>query len=105
MNFERIGSAHERVLSVIYDYLVDLEKPARPCYKIGRFELLSYSRWAADELICRIIDNSASHPIIILEDFVCEMWKYSQTGRANSYIFEIAQSVGEDILDVYRAME
>lgn len=104
MNFERIGSAHERALSVIYDYLVDLEKPTRPQYGKSRFELLSYSRWAADELICRIIDNGASHPIVILEDFVCEMWRYSQTGKENAYIFEIAQGVGEDILDVFRAM-
>lgn len=102
MDFEKMGSSREIALSIIYDYLVDLEKPCRHRYSVGRFEWLSYSRWAADELIFRIID-STSHPICILEDFICEMYRYSKIGGKYHYIFSIAQDVADNILDTYRA--
>lgn len=95
----------ERALLVIYDYIADIDKPVRPRYGVGRFEQVSYARWAADEIIWRIVDNQSTHPIIILEDFVCEMWRYSQIRNPHYYIFMIALQVGEDILDIYRAME
>lgn len=102
MSFEVTGSSRELALSIIYDYLVDLEKPCRPRYNVGRFEWLSYSRWAAGELIFRIIDSS-SHPICVLEDFICEMYKYSKAGAKHNYIFSIAQNVAENILEMCRA--
>lgn len=102
MYFEKIGSLRDLPLSIIRDYLEDLDKPCRPRYNVGRFEYLSYSRWAAYELMLRIVD-STSHPICILEDFVCEMYRYSKTEGKHSYIFSIAQGVAENILDTYRA--
>ena len=96
---------YEIVLSVIHDYLVDLDKCTRPRFGQTRYEEQSYARWAAYELMFAILDNRDIHPIDVVEKFVCKMVKYSECkSEKKRIIFSIAQHVSEDILDILHAM-
>lgn len=67
------------------------------------FEERAYSRWAAFELIDRIMDHPLDPPDMIIENFIFEMIKLSHNteNREKCRIFSIASDVAEDIIYLF----
>ncbi len=63
------------------------------------YPLLSYSRWAADEIIHELEMNKDIPPLIILEEFRNKMDDYACENLRNSFIFSEAYDVVTIIID------
>lgn len=64
------------------------------------FEKRSYSRWAAYEIIERIMDKPFEMPLCIIENFIFEMAMYACYGEDEhrSFIFQTAVETAEEII-------
>jgi hypothetical protein len=75
------------------------------------FNIRCYSRWAADELICRIADEAAKPPlhisgkarktpVLIINEFINEMDDYSEicNDKRSQLIFCTARDAAIDII-------
>lgn len=64
------------------------------------FEKRSYSRWAAYEIIDRIMDKPFEIPICVIENFIFEMAMYACYGedKHRSFIFQTAVETAEEII-------
>lgn len=66
------------------------------------FEERSYSRWAACEVIQRLMDQPFEQPDTIVEAFIFEMSMYAYVGGlSNRRMFSIARDAAEDILCLF----
>lgn len=79
------------------------------------FQIRSYSRWAVNELIDRLIEEADLYPFYIFErehkepldvirEFVDDMDGYCELSEDNNdsrLIFSVAREVGEDILYLF----
>ena len=63
------------------------------------FETRSYSRWAAYEVLNRVIDHPIDAPLDTIENFVLEMAMYAHYGKNEhrSFIFQIAFETATEI--------
>lgn len=65
------------------------------------FERRSYARWAAFELLNRLMDHPTEDPVTIVEAFMVEMDIYSYTKEDDtkkSFMFSTARDVAENVL-------
>lgn len=64
------------------------------------FEEMTYSRWAAGEILDRIMDRPIDPPEDVVSDFLLRVSLYSQVAKtpAQQRIFSIAEDTAEDIL-------
>lgn len=64
------------------------------------FECKSYSRWAADEILCSIIEHPFYSVADIIEGFIFKMlyFSYIEKGDEKGSRFIIAMNMAEDIL-------
>lgn len=63
------------------------------------FEERSYARWAANEILRRIIDDPFAPPDLIVVEFMCKMSALSFVDETeNGRIFAIARETAENIL-------
>lgn len=96
---------NDYILSVIQEY-VD-ERLKEPGWGMSRdwFKQISYSRWAADEIIKNIRESRYTPPIQVVEDFIRKMDDFSCKNSKTSIIFSVAHDMGENILDFLIAMK
>lgn len=89
-------------ISTIQDYMLDLKEP-KCNWKASRFSQLSYSRWAANEVLIYVTKRKNISPIIAVEEFIAKVDKYSCMNAKHSYPFSIAHDIATDILDIFLA--
>lgn len=89
---------------VIQDYILDLEEP-RCNWRKSRFDQLSYSRWAAKEILRYVKKHRDLKAIDAIEDFISMIDRFSNINTDTNYVFSIARDVAEDILEIFLAME
>lgn len=103
------------VIAVIRDYIDGLEMDMVRCvHGNDTFFLYSYSRWAANELLDRIIEEVSKPPpfvtndipktyIEIIEEFIENMDYLSEqcSHREQQCIFSTARYVGEEIMALF----
>lgn len=67
------------------------------------FEKRTYSRWAAYEIINRIMDKPFDMPSCIIEEFMTEMSMYACYGKDKhrSWIFQVAAETAEEMLSLF----
>lgn len=90
---------NEQAIVIIKNYMKRLNRPNRS-KKILHFEQLSYSRWAANELLNCVMEQNSKSPVRIIEEFISKMDTYSCMNGA-SFIFSVAHDTAEDILDMF----
>lgn len=96
---------NKETIFVLQEYLADHDKPGRYSWRKEYFEQYSYSRWAVKELIRRIQIKKKVPPILVIEDFIREMDKYSCMRSSSSFMFSVAKDTAEDIYDIFLAMQ
>ena len=96
---------NDYILSVIQEYADEHLK--EPGFGMSRdwFKRVSYSRWAADEIIKNIRESRHIPPILVVKDFIRKMDNFSSRNRKTRIIFSVAHDMAEDILDVLIAMK
>lgn len=60
----------------------------------------SYSRWAAREILIRLIREKNTPPLIVIERFRDQMDDYSCRNPYTSYMFSVAKDMAEWIIDL-----
>lgn len=94
---------NERAISMIRQYIDKyLFEPQFRWPKI-EFDKRSYSIWAANEIITRLMDRPFDPPEIIIESFLLEMVAFSTLKEESKshFIFTVASEVAEDILYLF----
>lgn len=94
---------HDEIICAIQDYM-DLYLPEpRKGWPKQEIESRSYARWAALELINRLMDNPLEDPEIVVDCFVLEMAMFSHLGgSAGNHVFATALDTAADILQLIR---
>ena len=95
---------HDLAIRLITRYIE--EALFEPCagWSPDMFERRSYARWAAFELIERIMDNPFDTPNFIVGDFILDMiaCQCIADGRETALIFAIAVDTAEEILHILK---
>jgi hypothetical protein len=97
---------NERVISAILEYMNDMKEPG-PHWPKYWFNLRSYSRWAAMEILEAIMDNPLIPAMETVQEFMTKMTTCACCTEDNDIksIFYIAYDAGNDILSILLAME
>lgn len=91
---------NEQAILIVKNYIKRLKRP-NSSKKILYFEQLSYSRWAADEILRCFMNQNTRSPVDIIEEFISKMDMYSCVNGNASFMFSVAHDTAEDILDVF----
>lgn len=93
---------NEIAIKEVMDYIEnDLFEPGTS-WPNHIFEERSYSRWAAYEIIQRLMDRPLDPPEITIEEFIFDMESYyaiTENPRIE-HIFSIAADIGKNILQI-----
>lgn len=97
---------NEEAILVVQEYMLDLFVPGRnwPEYELQK---RSYERWAAKEILECLKSEPNRHPIVVVREFARKTRKYAEmdhNDKNDRIIFEVANNVAMDILDILRAM-
>ena len=87
-------------MQIIRGYIVKLKVPVCD-WPHSNFKQLSYSRWAAKEVLKYVKEHDSIPPIVAIEEFIRKMDKYSCMNSNSSYMFSVAHDIAEDILDLF----
>lgn len=60
----------------------------------------SYSKWAAREILVRLIKEKETPPLVVIEQFRDKMDEYSCRNLNTSYMFSVAKDTAEWIIDL-----
>lgn len=63
------------------------------------FAQISYSRWAAMELLKYLKEREALPPLVVIEEFQDKMDKWSCMSRKSGYVFSVACDMAQNIID------
>lgn len=91
---------NEQAILIIKNYMKRLKRP-KGGIRMPHFEQLSYSRWAANELLNCVMKQSSKTPVKVIEEFISKMDMYSCMNSNASFMFSVAHDTAEDILDVF----
>lgn len=99
-------SDDERQIRAIIEYIEDIGEPEAKWPK-KEFEMVSYSRWAANTILASILSHPDWTPIRAVEEFKYLMSKYLY--KPTNYlevelIFQSAYDTATDISDILMAM-
>lgn len=83
----------------IHSYIRDIRIRIPKVEKDREFRQLTYSIWAANELISRLRDDCGMPPLTVIEDFTYEMDSYSMINIDTSFIFSVGFDTAMDIYD------
>lgn len=89
---------------IVKDYIADIKDP-RCNYKREKFMQLSYSKWAAEEVLRTIRKRKDLSPIECVEYFTSKVDQYSLEHSKSSYIFSVAYDISMDIYDILLAAD
>ena len=84
---------------LIQNYISKLHDPDRELKK-SCFKQLSYSKWAANEVLNFVKNRPRTPPVFSVETFASMMDEYACMNQGTSYIFSIAYDIAMDILDM-----
>ena len=90
-------------MQVIVDYMNEyLTEPGKHWPKYW-FEQRVYSRWAANEILERIMEHPSTPPDEVVFDFMHEMSIYASTvnNKEKRFLFLTAKETAEDILSLF----
>lgn len=96
----------ERQIRVIIEYINNLPEPESRWPK-REFDKASFTLWAANEILVRVLANRYATPMRTVEEFKCQVGKYAQKPTPyddRSFIFETAYNVATDISDIIYGM-
>ena len=84
---------------VVTNYMNDFLPEPDIHWPKEEFEKRTYARWAAGEILKRIMDRPEDDPVEIIDEFSMEVMYYSQNteGTPNHLIFETAFETAEQI--------
>lgn len=87
-------------VSVIQEYIDKYLFEPRSNWPTYEFNVRSYSRWAANEIIERIQNDSDRSPVSIISEFIREVDLYSEKTPTNQsqLIFSVAKETAIDII-------
>ena len=100
-----ITTCEERLRIIFADYIYDYNFPSYSIKTQNRFELVSYSTWAVEELLNYILQHNPSNPIPAIKSFINKMNKFSNNNPKTSKAFSLARYIAMDVLDMFLAME
>lgn len=89
---------YEQAAQTITRYIENTLYEPEICWGKEMFAYRSCERWAAYEIIERILDHPFDPPTETVEMFLLEMTGFSYKNGAHKSIFEIARNTAEDIL-------
>ena len=64
------------------------------------FQQLSYSKWAANEVLSYVLKRQNVRPLFAVEEFSAIMDKHACENSKTGYIFSVAYDISTDILDM-----
>lgn len=91
---------YEKTILAIQNYMNKYLFEPQINWSKREFLKRSYSRWAASEILERIMDRPFDQPDIIVEGFFLEMYMFihSEEESESDLIFSTARDTAEDIL-------
>lgn len=91
---------YEESISVIVDYIENSIGEIDDIWPEHIFEYRANERWAANEILERVMDSPFDDPEIVVEEFFLEMCLYERqtTFEHKKKIFSIAKTTAEKIL-------
>lgn len=91
---------NELAVSVIQEYINKYLFEPRSNWPMYEFNVRSYSRWAANEIIGRIQNDSDRSPVNVISEFIREVDLYSEKTPTNQsqLIFSVAKETAIDII-------
>lgn len=90
---------NEVAVEIIQEYIQEnLFKPALS-WDSCEFEKRSYSHWAANEILNRVMDHPMDDPLDVVENFIFEMAMYARYGENEhrGFIFHTAAETAIEI--------
>ena len=87
-------------IAVIRGYISRLNNPTRN-WRNSNFKQISYSKWAAKEVLKYVKEHDSIPVTIAIEEFIRKMDKYSCMNSNTSYMFSVAHDIAVDILDTF----
>lgn len=90
----------EVAVSVIQEYIDEYLFEPSITWPDSEFNRRSYSRWAAEEILSRVIQEPSNRdPLDIIEEFANEMDRYLDYSddKAIYFIFIVAKETAEDV--------
>lgn len=106
MGKERIVSkTKEHVILAIRKYSETYLKEPKWRIHPELFKLISYNRWAVDEMIRCIEESDSVSPISLIEDFSRKMDRLSWQNHKTSMIFSTAHDMADNVLDMLLTMK
>ena len=94
---------NEIAIQAIMKYIEECLFEPRASWSKYEFEKRSYSRWAAYEILERIMDHPMTSADTIIEDFILKMSLYTHVTENTkvNFIFSTALDTAEDILTLF----
>lgn len=89
----------KRVIEMVKEYLQYYLGDIRR-FKRKEFKQACYSKWAAQEILRRLIVDDETPPLIVLEEFRDKMDQYSLINQQSSEIFSVAKDTAEYFIDL-----
>lgn len=94
---------NEVAICKIMSYIENALFEPRYRWSESMFKERSYSRWAAFEILERIMDRPFTQPDLIIEEFIIKMAYFSCINEDTeaSRMFIVARDAAEDILSLF----
>ena len=96
----------EHMIRVLIEYIEDIGEP-NSNWPTHDFEKVSYSRWAAEQILATILAHPEWTPMRSVEEFKNLVGKFASkpTHKTDAtFIFRTAYDVATDVSDIFYAM-
>ena len=90
---------YETEIALIKKYVKSLTRPNKSIRK-KNFQQLSYSKWAANEVLSYVLKRPDVRPVKTVEYFAKKMDAYACKNGKAGYAFSVAYDISMDILDM-----
>lgn len=99
------GSINELAAAKLVGFIEEHLFAPEASWDQHQFEKRSYQRWAAFELLERIMDHPLEEPEMLVEEFIITAGFYSgmNADSKTGFLFETAKETAEDILQLFHA--
>lgn len=92
-----MDSPTKHAIQIVKDYAIALDiLGVSQGYSLER---LSYSKYAADELLKCLKKQDSTPPLLVIENFRDRMDAYSHLNEKSSFVFSVARDVAGGIVD------
>lgn len=94
-----MDAANKQVISIVKEYLENVENTIAP-WQGYRFSQVSYTKWAAIEILYLLKEKYYLPPLTVLEDFANKMDTYACLNKGNTFMFSVAYDTTMNIIDI-----